>query len=157
MQFNFVLFVLSAESTKFSSIRKPCTYNSVCDTVLAQKFIVYKSSRTLEYEIFTRTKISAIAVYNFWISLSTTSLIHFKTCEAICIVKILEKDKAKMNFTWSCLAIQHQFDSCWSSMTTRSRKLCIWTAKGKHILFVWRIKFEAVRASLSCLVTLGKR
>ena len=26
----FVLFVLSAESMKFSSIRKPCTYNSEC-------------------------------------------------------------------------------------------------------------------------------
>ena len=58
------LFVLSVESTKFGSIRKPCTYNSVCDTVLAvRKFIAYESSRALEYEIFTRTKISAITVY----------------------------------------------------------------------------------------------
>ena len=62
-RFNFVLFVLSAESTKFSSIRKPCTYNSVCDTVLAvRKCIANESSQTLEYEIFTRTKISAITV-----------------------------------------------------------------------------------------------
>ena len=57
-----------AESTKFSSIRKPCTYNSVCDTVLAvQKFIAYESSRTLEYEIFIRTEISAITAINFFI------------------------------------------------------------------------------------------
>ena len=62
-RFNFVLFVLSAESTKFSCTRKPCTYNSVCDTVLAvRKFIAYESLRTLEYEIFTRTKFSAITV-----------------------------------------------------------------------------------------------
>ena len=42
---NFVLFVLLAESTKFSSIRKPCTYNIVCAAVLAaQKFITYEGS-----------------------------------------------------------------------------------------------------------------
>ena len=60
-------FVLSAESTKFSSsIRKPCTYNSVCNTVLAvRKFIAYKSSKTLEYEIFTHMKISAITVHTY--------------------------------------------------------------------------------------------
>ena len=58
-------FVLSAESTKFNSMWKPCTYNSVCATFLAvQKFIAYDSSQTLEYEIFTRTKISAITVDN---------------------------------------------------------------------------------------------
>ena len=58
-------FVLSAESTKFNSIWKPCTYNSLCATFLAvQKFIAYDSSQTLEYEIFTRTKISAITVDN---------------------------------------------------------------------------------------------
>ena len=39
------------------------TYNSGCDTVHAvQKFIAYKSSRTLEYEIFMRTEISATTV-----------------------------------------------------------------------------------------------
>ena len=66
MRFNFVPFVLLAESTKISSIRKPCTYTSECDTALkVRKFIEYESSPTLEYEIFTRTKISAIttAVY----------------------------------------------------------------------------------------------
>ena len=62
-RFNFVYFVLLAESTKFSSIRKPCTYTSVRDTVLAvRKFIAYKSSRTLGFEIFTQTKISAITL-----------------------------------------------------------------------------------------------
>ena len=39
-------------------------YDSVCDTALAVRIcIAYESSRTLEYEIFTRTKISAIAVH----------------------------------------------------------------------------------------------
>ena len=33
-RFNFVYFVLLAESTKFSSIRKPYTYTSVSDTFL---------------------------------------------------------------------------------------------------------------------------
>ena len=66
MRFNFVYFVLLAESTKFSSIRKPCPYTNVCDTAVAvRKLIAYESSRTLEYEIFTRTKISAITVYAF--------------------------------------------------------------------------------------------
>ena len=63
MRFNFVYFVLLAESTKFSSTRKPCPYTNVCDTTVAvRKLIAYESSRTLEYEIFTRTKISAITV-----------------------------------------------------------------------------------------------
>ena len=62
-RFNFVYFVLLAESTKFSSIRKPYTYTSVSDTTVAvRKFIAYESRQTLEYEIFTRTKISAITV-----------------------------------------------------------------------------------------------
>ena len=62
-RFNFVYFVLLAESTKFSSILKQRTHTSVCDTALAvRKLIAYESSRTLEYEIFTRTKISAITV-----------------------------------------------------------------------------------------------
>ena len=62
-RFNFVFFVLLAESTKFYSIRKTYTYTSVCDTTLAvRKFVAYESPLTLEYEIFTRTKISAITV-----------------------------------------------------------------------------------------------
>ena len=59
-RFDFAYFVLLAESTKvrnFSRIRKPCMYTSECDTALTErKFIAYKSSRTLEYEIFTGTK-----------------------------------------------------------------------------------------------------
>ena len=48
-QFNFVYFILLAESTKFSSIRKPYTYTSVSDTTVAvQKFIAYESHQTLE-------------------------------------------------------------------------------------------------------------
>ena len=62
-QFNFVYFVLLAQSTKFSSIRKPYTYTSVSDTSVAvRKFLAYESRQTLEYEIFTCTKISAITV-----------------------------------------------------------------------------------------------
>ena len=63
MRFNFVYFVLFAESTKFSSIRKPYTYACVSDTTVAvRKFLACESWQTLEYEIFTRTKISAITV-----------------------------------------------------------------------------------------------
>ena len=84
-RFNFVLL---AESTKCSSIRKPCKYNSVCDTALAvRNFYAYESSRTPEFKIFTRTKISAITVFYFcgWLSkammpglpnASTTSSLH---------------------------------------------------------------------------------
>ena len=62
-RFNFVYFILLAGSTKFSSIRKPYTYTSVSDTTVAvRKFLAYESWQTLEYEIFTRTKISAITV-----------------------------------------------------------------------------------------------
>ena len=70
-RFNFVYFVLLAESTKFSSIRKPYTYTSVSDTTVAvRKFLAYESWQTLEYEIFTRTKISAITVFSGpWCSL----------------------------------------------------------------------------------------
>ena len=58
-QFNFVL----AESTKFSSIRKPYTYTSASDTTVAvRKFLAYESRQTRQYEIFTHTKISAITV-----------------------------------------------------------------------------------------------
>ena len=62
-RFNFVYFVLLAESTKFSSIRKPYTYACVSDTTVAvRNFLGYESWQTLEYEIFTRTKICAITV-----------------------------------------------------------------------------------------------
>ena len=62
-RFNFVYFVLLAGSAKFSSLRKPYTYTSVSDTTVAvRKFLAYESWQTLEYEIFTRTKISAITV-----------------------------------------------------------------------------------------------
>ena len=62
-RFNFVYFVLLAESTKFSSIWKPCTYTSAWDTTVAvRKFVAYESWGTLEYEIFTPTKISTITV-----------------------------------------------------------------------------------------------
>ena len=48
---------------KFSSIRKPYTYACVSDTTIAvQKFLAYESQQMLEYEIFTRTKFSAITV-----------------------------------------------------------------------------------------------
>ena len=47
-----------------NSIRKPYTYTSASDTTVAvRKFLAYESWQTLEYEIFTRTKISAISVY----------------------------------------------------------------------------------------------
>ena len=39
----------------------------MCDTALAvRKFQAYESSRMQEYEIFTRTKISVIAVHRLW-------------------------------------------------------------------------------------------
>ena len=81
-RFNFVYFVLLAGSTKFSSIRKPCTYTSVSDTTVAvRKFLAYESWQTLEYEIFTRTKISAITVLS-------CSLLFLVWCErhAICLL-----------------------------------------------------------------------
>ena len=66
-RFNFVYFVLLAESTKFSSTRKPYTYTSVSDTTVAvRKFLAHESRQTLEYEIFTRTKISAITVFSIF-------------------------------------------------------------------------------------------
>ena len=62
-RFNFVYFVLLAESTKFSCIRKPCTLTSVCDTILAvRKLIAHESLRTLDYGILTHTKISMVTV-----------------------------------------------------------------------------------------------
>ena len=62
-RFSFVYFVLLAESTKFSSIRKPYTYACVSGTTVAvRKFLAYESWQTLEYEVFTRTKISAITI-----------------------------------------------------------------------------------------------
>ena len=66
-RFNFVYFVLLAESTKFSSVRKPYMYTSVSATTIAvRKFLAYESRQTLEYEIFLRTKISAITVLQFY-------------------------------------------------------------------------------------------
>ena len=51
--FNFVYFILLAESTKISSIQKLYTHTNVCDTALeVWKFMAYKSSQTLEYEMF---------------------------------------------------------------------------------------------------------
>ena len=42
---------------------KPYTYTSVSYTTVAvRKFLAYESQQTQEYEIFTRTKISAITV-----------------------------------------------------------------------------------------------
>ena len=78
-RFNFVYFVLFAESTKFSSIRKPYTYACVSDTTVAvRKFLAYESWQTLEYEIFTRTKISAITV--FIIGHNGTATTGWPTC-----------------------------------------------------------------------------
>ena len=58
-----MFFVLLAESTIFCNIQKTYTYTSVCDIALAVRtFIAEESPRTLEDEIFTRTKIYALAV-----------------------------------------------------------------------------------------------
>ena len=103
-RFNFVFFfILLAESIKFYSIRKLYSYTRVCDKALAvRNFIAYESPRTLEYEIFTRTKISAIAVHLFrtlsrnfrsvanWILLLlaefkfSSSAIFFRDAQKIC-------------------------------------------------------------------------
>ena len=62
-RFNFIYFVLLAESTKISSIQKPWTYLSVSDNAFAErKIVVYENSPTPEYEMFMHAKISAIAV-----------------------------------------------------------------------------------------------
>ena len=84
MRFNFVYFVLLAESTKFISIRKPYTYTSVSNTALAvRKFLAYENQQTLEYEIFTRMKISAITVFEcelpLWPDQSNGALIQDQT------------------------------------------------------------------------------
>ena len=56
-QLNFVYFILLAESTKVSSIRKSWTHKIVCGTVLAvRKFNAYESSRTFECETFLRVR-----------------------------------------------------------------------------------------------------
>ena len=101
-RFNFVYFVLLAESTKFSSIRKPYTYTSVSDTtahdfttcllsnkfftcfqfdttVAVRKFPVYESRQTPEYEIFSRTKISAITVARLYFSTRYCNRRNFHT------------------------------------------------------------------------------
>ena len=64
-QFNFVFFVLLAESTKFCCIWKPYMYTSICDTALAvRKFIAcVRNSTNARVRIFTRTKISSITVF----------------------------------------------------------------------------------------------
>ena len=78
-RFNFVYFVLLAGSTKFSGIRKPYAYTSVSDTTVAvRKFPAYESWQTLEYEIFTRTKISAITVVFSIIFLSVHVMGHVR-------------------------------------------------------------------------------
>ena len=62
--FSLVYFVLLAESTKFSSIRKPYTYTSASDTIVAvRKFLAYESRQNARVGNFSRTKISAIAVH----------------------------------------------------------------------------------------------
>ena len=66
MRVNFVYFILLAESTKISSIQKPCSYTKICDTALeVRKFIACESLQTLECEIFTHMKIFAITVLPF--------------------------------------------------------------------------------------------
>ena len=53
--FNFLLFILLAKSTKFCGILIPYRYTSVCDNAVEVR-------KCIAYEIFTRTKISAITV-----------------------------------------------------------------------------------------------
>ena len=103
-RFNFVYFVLLTESTKFSSIRKPYTYACVSDTTVAvRKFLAYESWQTLEYEIFTRTKISAITV-NRWILKLTASHLQILNQEIILITmvkKMVKKEFRKMTKKWN--------------------------------------------------------
>ena len=62
-RFNFVIFVLLAESTTFCSLRKPYTYTSVCNTAgVVRKLKAYEGPRMLEYKVFTCTKMFSITV-----------------------------------------------------------------------------------------------
>ena len=97
-RFNFVYFVLLAESTKFSSVRKPYTNTSVSDTTVAvRKFLAYGSRQTLEYEFFLRTKISAITVPTFpptFTIILIASIVSCQSCVAYsnriyCVVSIV--------------------------------------------------------------------
>ena len=72
--------LFSTECTNFSSARKSWI---VCDTILAVwKILAYKSSRTQENEIFSRTKISAITVMwtiifiYYWFRIPTFCMFH---------------------------------------------------------------------------------
>ena len=90
-RFNFVYFVLLAGCTKFSSIRKPHTYTSVSDTTVAvRKFLAYESWQTREYEIFTRTKISAITVLG---TEKTTCAGQLRTSREKCVHEGIETDE----------------------------------------------------------------
>ena len=116
-QFNFVHFVLLAVSTKISSIRKPFTYTSVRDTALeVQKCIAYESLRTLKYEIFTRTKISAITV----IVAAILHRLRRKTSDACkqrvrrlkhaVVLCLWRKSEARWNLVWrSCATFKRTF------------------------------------------------
>ena len=59
----FPIYFPIVKKKKFEAQKKKYTYTSVSvTTVAARKFLAYESWQTLEYEIFTRTKISAITV-----------------------------------------------------------------------------------------------
>ena len=133
-RFNFVYFVLLAESTKFSSIWKPYTYTSVSDTTVAvRKFLAYESRQTLEYEIFTRTKISAITVE------------ACRLCETVLVWAV----------SWWCISIPYT----WELTQRPSRSIHqsvrnVWSRNGRKgrsnvscdIIAQWPIASEAVHA-----------
>ena len=103
-RFIFVYFVLLVESTKFSSTRKPYTYTSVSDTTVAvRKFLAYESRQTLEYEIFTCMKISAITVCWVFLTLCNVDLfsLFLVSDEAErWNVRRKKKNKKKKRFQW---------------------------------------------------------
>ena len=121
-RFNFVYFVLLAESTKFSSVRKPYTYTSVSDTTVAvRKFLAYESRQTLEYEFFSRTKISAITV-----SARCTNRLTNHNYHPLDIIRLIPKTigNRKEDCAWSCSRWQTQPEKiCKSQRTNQCHSL----------------------------------
>ena len=77
-RFNFVYFVLLAESTKFSGIRKPYTYACVSDTTFAVRKLTNARVRNFyAYENFCDYSARKNGVY---IQVQSQTVFQFGTC-----------------------------------------------------------------------------
>ena len=93
MRFNFVL---SAESTKFCSIGKPCTYNSVCDTILAVRKLTNARVRIFYvYENFCDHSINTEFLEEFF--LQVLNFCDFSESQHIVATK---KSKKEVILSW---------------------------------------------------------